>query len=89
MARAKRPGARRTKGTVQLGLELEPELVARMRALAEGNHRSLREEVEHAFRRHLERPPVRTYTETVPGLGAAEVVAPGGRTGRASVRPSP
>ena len=56
-------------------VEFDPERLERLRALAERNCRTFREEVEHAVQRHLDAPPVIKVvrTEETPELLPAEV----------------
>jgi hypothetical protein len=49
-------------------IELRPDLAQGMEELARRNGRTFREEVEHAFERHLANPPVVTVQVTVPDL---------------------
>lgn len=65
--------ARPSAGVVGKYVELRPELVAAFEALAEANHRSFRDELQHAMERHLESPPVRRLVERVPPVGEATV----------------
>ncbi len=62
-------------GRKSVGLDLTPALVDQMRALAERNGRTFREEVEHAFQRHLAAPPTVRITVDVQTPPLADVVA--------------
>ncbi len=53
-------------------IDFDDRLHADMMALANGNNRTLREEVEHACRRHLAAPP--TVRVDTPELPPAEIV---------------
>ncbi len=46
-----------TQGTKQLGLEVDAELVDRIKAFAKGRGETLRKVVETALRRHMAYPP--------------------------------
>lgn len=67
----KRPSAN-VKGKY---IELRPELAEGMEELARQNRRTFREEVEHAFERHLAAPPVVTVQVTVLDLPATTIEA--------------
>jgi hypothetical protein len=61
-------------GTKPYLIELPPELVERVKALAKGNGRTLRLETVHALERHLADPPRVETVVTYP--------ASGGKTGK-------
>lgn len=57
--------ARNTPGHRAISVEVLEELIEAMHSLADANRRTFREEVNHAFQRHVEAPPV-TETRTPP-----------------------
>lgn len=58
-------------------LEVEPDILAQFKGLAQINGRSVREEIVHALRRHLAQPPV-VVVQTQP-LAEATIPPPSPR----------
>jgi hypothetical protein len=77
---------RPSQGVKNVNVELPPDLIEAVRALAEKNGRPFREEVVSALRRHLEAPPTVEVVETRPPLPAATVTRQGAGRSRASRR---
>src|SRR4051812_28134102 len=63
---------RKNKGTY---VELPEDVVEGLRALARANGRAMRDELEHAARRHLAAPPVVEVKVTTPPLPPAALPA--------------
>ena len=61
-------GRKNTKGTIQLGMELDGELVKVVRSFAKSRDETLREVVEMALRRHLANPPAKVEPPPLPPL---------------------
>lgn len=61
-----------SRGVSQMQVELAPDLIESVRELARGNGRTLRAEVEHALRRHLEAPPLASISTPALPPAAAE-----------------
>jgi hypothetical protein len=68
---------RPSQGVKNVNVELPPDLIEEVRALAEKNGRPFREEVESALRRHLKAPPKVKVIEEAPPLPAATLTRPG------------
>jgi hypothetical protein len=68
---------RPSQGVKNVNVELPPDLIEEVRALAERNGRPFREEVESALRRHLKAPPKVEVVETKPALPEETVTRPG------------
>lgn len=75
MPRQKKPGR------TGVYIEFEDGLLVRIRALAGKNGRTIKDEVQHACRRHLTQPP--TLTIEAEELSPAEVVKPAPKRPRA------
>lgn len=56
------------------GFELPTALVEQMKTLAERARRTLKEEVIHAFQRHIESPPIVTYQVDAPPMPIVQQV---------------
>ena len=79
-------GKRTGKG---IYIELPPQLVERVKELAERNRRGFKDEIQHAIERHLGAPPEVTVRVDVPPLAPAALPDPPPRPKRGRPKKPP